>query len=223
MWHLRCAVAVRAVPCWWGLPDAAGRNARVIARMVRDSPADHPGAATTSRTAQLRGATTSGGACAATLGCCVRRGHGNVREYCGRYASRCLLVVTLGTSPPLSDSSFQVRGRCYGGERWLAQILRAAQPCGGQRRRLAVSGRRGRRRWMVTVARDGAGRGAGISANRSAISRQRSASCCRRIHSASTIAVASSSRAVAVWVSVAMSLHPLRVDAAPRPGLVVRR
>jgi hypothetical protein len=55
--------------------DALGRNTRVTARMVRESPAGHPGAATTSRTAHLRGATTSGGARAATLGCCVGRDH----------------------------------------------------------------------------------------------------------------------------------------------------
>ena len=64
-----------AVPRCDGYRDALGRNARVTARRVRDSPAGHPGAATTSRTAHLRGATTSGGARAATLGCCVGRGH----------------------------------------------------------------------------------------------------------------------------------------------------
>src|ERR1700751_4796638 len=97
--------------------------------MVRDSPAGPPGAGTSSRPGPVRGCAPTG------------RGHGNVRNYVGRYASPCLLVVTLGTSPPLSDSSFQVRGRCYGGERWVAQILRAGQPRGGQRRRLAGSGR----------------------------------------------------------------------------------
>ena len=64
-----------AVPRCDGYRGALGRNARVTARRVRDSPAGHPGAATTSRTAHLRSATTSGGARAATLGCCVGRGH----------------------------------------------------------------------------------------------------------------------------------------------------
>jgi hypothetical protein len=48
------------VPRCDGYRDSLGRNARVTARGVRDSPAGHPGAATTSRTAHLRSATTSG-------------------------------------------------------------------------------------------------------------------------------------------------------------------
>src|ERR1700756_1985689 len=104
--------------------------------MGRDSPAGHPGAATTSRTAHLRSATTSGGACAATLGRCVGRGHatyvitvGGTRVAAFWWSSlggitslvrQCLFGQTLGLT---------------GGERWVAQILRAGQPRGGQRRR----------------------------------------------------------------------------------------
>ena len=218
-----------AVPLCDGYRDALGRNARVTARRVRDSPAGHPGAATTSRTAHLRSATTSGGARAATLGCCVGRGHATYVITVGGTRVVACWWSSLGVSPPLSDSAFQANTRSHGGERWLAQIFRGGQPRGGQRRRLAGSGWPGRWSWMVIPVRAGRGRGAGISANRSATSHQRSSSsCCRRIHSASTIAVASSSKAVAVWVSVAISLTPFARMLRPGPaghlgGPVVRR
>src|SRR6185312_12686525 len=64
--------------------------------------------------------------------------------------------------------------------------------------------------------RGGPGRGAGRSTARSASSRShRASSCCRRIHSASTIAAASSSRLVAHWVSVATSFTPFPECCAP--------
>jgi hypothetical protein len=201
----------------------------VTARRVRDSPASHPGAATTSRTAHLRSATTSGGARAATVGAASGA---VMRHMCSLWAAHESLPAgshRSRASPPLSDSAFQANTRSHGGERWLAQIFRGGQPRGGQRRRLAGSGRLGRWSWTVTPVRGGRGRGAGISANRSATAHQRSSSsCCRRIHSASTIAVASSSRTVAVWVSVAISLTPYARMLRPGPaghlgGPVVRR
>jgi hypothetical protein len=187
--------------------------------LARDSPAGHPGAATTSRTAHLRSATTSGGARAASLGCCVGRGHATYGITVGGTRVAVGWCHRLGASPPLSDGAFQMNTRSYGGDRWVAQIFRCGQPCGGQRRRSAGSGCPGCWRWVVIPVWGGRGRGAGISANKSATSRQRSSSsCCRRIHSASTIAVASSSKAVAVWVSVAISLTPFARMLRPGPA-----
>jgi hypothetical protein len=213
--------APRRGPCRAGdgNRDALGRNARVTARRVRDSPAGHPGAATTSRTAHLRGATTSGGARAASLGCCVGRGHATyVITVGGTRVVALLVVIAWGHHLPCPTVPFGQTLGLTGGERWVAQIFRAGQPRGGQRRRSAGSGWLGRWSWMVIPARGGRGRGAGIAANRSATSRQRSSSCCRRIHSASTIAVASSSKAVAVWVSVAISLTPFARMLRPGPA-----
>ena len=202
----------------------------MTATTARDSPAGHPGAATTSRTAHLRSATTSGGARAATLGCCVGRGHATyVITVGGTRVAACWWSSLGGITSLVRQCLFGQTLGLTGGERWVAQILRAGQPRGGQRRRLAGSGWPGRWSWMVIPVRAGRGRGAGISANRSATSHQRSSSsCCRRIHSASTIAVASSSKAVAVWVSVAISLTPFARMLRPGPaghlgGPVVRR
>ena len=191
----------------------------MTATMARDSPASHPGAATTSRTPHLRSATTSGGARAATLGRCVGRGHATYVITVGGTRVAACWWSSLGGITSLVRQCLQANTRSHGGERWVAQIFGGGQPRGGQRRRLAGSGWPGRWSWMVTPVRGGRGRGAGISANRSATSHQRSSSsCCRRIHSASTIAVASSIRAVAVWVSVAMSLTPFARMLRPRPG-----
>jgi hypothetical protein len=199
----------------------------VTARRVRDSPAGHPGAATTSRTAHLRSATTSGGA--RSHSGCVGRGHATYVITVGGTRVVACWWSSLGGITSLVRQCLSGNTRSHGGERWLAQIFRGGQPRGGQRRRLAGSGRLGRWSWTVTPVRGGRGRGAGISANRSATAHQRSSSsCCRRIHSASTIAVASSSRTVAVWVSVAISLTPYARMLRPGPaghlgGPVVRR
>src|SRR4030081_163145 len=133
----------------------------------------------------------------------------------GRKASRCLLmVIASGHHLPCPTAPFSETLGSGGGERWVAHTGIAGRRRGGQRRRGSGRGGPDRRGWVVaTPARGGCDRGAGISANRSATSRQ--SSCSRRIHSASTIAAASSSRAVIVWVSVAISLTPFSGCRAP--------
>jgi hypothetical protein len=108
-----------------------------------------------------------------------------------------------------------------GGDRCVAHTGTGRHRPGGHLRRPSGLGWSGQRRQAVVMpTRDGPGRGAGVSASRSASSRShRASSCCRRIHSASTIAAASSSRLVAHWVPVAMSLTPFP-DAAPLASAV---
>jgi hypothetical protein len=115
-----------------------------------------------------------------------------------------------------------------GGDLWVAHTGVAGHGRAGHRRRSCGSGWLGHRRTvMVAPTRGGPGRGAGRSAARSASSRShRASSCCRRIHSASTIAAASSSTLVAHWVLVVTSLTPFPGCCAPGPAIrraVVRR
>jgi hypothetical protein len=134
------------------------------------------------------------------------------------------VVIIGGASPPLSDNAFQqMTSRGGGGDRWVAHTGVAGRRRVGHRRRSSGIGGPGHRRVVVvTPTRGGAGRGAGNSAGRSASSRShRASSCCRRIHSASTIAVASSSRLVAHAVSVATSLTPFPECCAPGPPSAV--
>jgi hypothetical protein len=107
-----------------------------------------------------------------------------------------------------------------GGDRWVAHTDIGGHRRAGHPRRSSGTGWPGHRRWVVvTPTRGGPGRGAGISENRSATSRShRASSCCRRIHSASTIAAASSSRLVVHWVLVATSLTPFPECLRPWPS-----
>ena len=104
-----------------------------------------------------------------------------------------------------------------GGDRWVAHTGVAGRRRVGQLRRSSGIGWPDHRRTVVvTPTRGGPGRRAGRSAARSASSRShRASSCCRRIHSASTIAAASSSRLVAQAVLVATSLTPFPRMLAP--------
>jgi len=118
--------------------------------------------------------------------------------------------------------------RGYGGDLWVAHTGVAGHGRVGHRPRSPGIGWPDHRRTVVVApARGGRGRGAGISECRSATSRShRASSCCRRIHSASTIAAASSSRLVAHAVLVATSLTPFPRCCAPGPAVrrpVVRR
>ena len=116
-------------------------------------------------------------------------------------------------SASLMDISFD------GGDRWVAHTGIAGHRRGDRPRRSYGIRRPDRRRAIVaTLTRRWTGRDAGFSDRRSAISNShRASSCCRRIHSASTIAAASSTRLVAPWVSVAISLTPFTECCAPRP------
>ena len=138
---------------------------------------------------------------------------------------RCLVVIIGGASPPLSDRAVQQISRGDGGDRWVAHIGVAGHRRVGHRRRSCGLGWLGHRRAVVVMpTRGGPGRGAGRSAGRSASSRShRASSCCRRIHSASTIAAASSSRLVAHAVVLAMSLTPFPGCCAPGPAGAVDR
>ena len=115
--------------------------------------------------------------------------------------------------------------RGYGGDLWVAHTGVAGHGRVGHRPRSPGIGWRDHRRTVVVApTRGGPGRGAGISECRSASSRShRASSCCRRIHSASTIAVASSSRLVAHAVLVATSLTPFPRCCAPGPASEVDR
>ena len=117
---------------------------------------------------------------------------------------RRLRVIIGGASPPLSDSAFQQVSTRRAGDRWVAHIGVAGHRRVGHLRRSCGLGGLGHRRWVVVApTRGGPGRGAERSAARSASSRShRASSCCRRIHSASTIAAASSSGLVAQAVLV---------------------
>jgi hypothetical protein len=108
-----------------------------------------------------------------------------------------------------------------GGERWVAHTGVAGRRRVGPLRRSSGIGWPGHRRAVVvTPTRGKPGRGAGIPANRSATSRsERAPSCCRRIHSASTIAAASSSRLVTHAMLVAMSFTPFPECCAPGPAV----
>jgi hypothetical protein len=175
--------------------------------------------------APLRFATTSGGACRGPI---LDAGVGCGRAisgHCGRHARRCPLVIiarhhlpcpTVHLNTPWGD----------GGDRWVAHTGTGSHRPGGHLRRSSGIGWPGHRRQVLVMpTRGGAGRGAGVSASRSASSRShRASSCCRRIHSASTIAAASSSRLVAHSVPVPMSLTPFPGSCAPGPsGWVGRR
>ena len=108
-----------------------------------------------------------------------------------------------------------------GGDRWVAHTgVAGRRRIGHLRRSSGIGWPDHRGRVVVTPTRRGPGRGAGISANRSASSRShRPWSCCGRIHSASTIAAASSSRLVAHAVLVATSLTPFPPCCAPGPAM----
>ena len=165
----------------------------------------------------LRHATTSGGACIDRL--CTLEPEAVTRQltHCGRHEYRCLLVIIDGASPPLSDSAFQQDTGPDGGARWVAHTGIGGHGRVGHRPRSPGLGWRDHRRTVVVApTRGGPGRGAGISECRSATSRShRASSCCRRMHSASTIAAASSSRLDAHAVVLAMSLTPFPECCAP--------
>jgi hypothetical protein len=115
-----------------------------------------------------------------------------------------------------------------GGDRWVAHTgIEGPRRAGHLRPSCGTGWPERRRAVVVTQTRGGQGRGAGRSAARSASSRShRASSCCRRIHSASTIDAASSSTLVAHWVLVATSLTPFPECCAPGPAVrraVVRR
>ena len=149
--------------------------------------------------APLRTATPSGGACADRLWTLESAAVTRHLNHCGRHERRCLLVIIDGGITSL-----------------VRQCLSAGHP-GGRRRPLGSPYRRrgpSPRRPPATVVwhrlagaptRGGgdadagrAGPGRRKVGGRSASSRShRASSCCRRIHSASTIAAASSSRLVA--------------------------
>ena len=145
----------------------------------------------------------------------------------GRHTSRCLQVIVVGASPPLSDSGFQQDARSDGGDRWVAHTSIGGHRRISHLRRSSGRGWPGHRRWVVvTPTRGGQGRGAAISSDRSATSRShraRSSSWCRRIHSASTIAAASSSRLVAQRVLVTIAVTPFPECCARPSGEVGRR
>ena len=113
-----------------------------------------------------------------------------------------------------------------GGDRWVAHTgIGGHRRVGHLRRSSGIGWPDHRRAVVVTPTRGGPGRGAGISENRSATSRShRASSCCRRIHSASTIAAASSSRLVAHCGVGRHVTHPLPRMLRPWPsGEVGRR
>ena len=145
----------------------------------------------------------------------------------GRHTSRCLQVIVGGASPPLSNSSFQRDARSDGGDRWVAHTGIGGHGRISHLRRSSGRGWPGHRCWVVvTLTRGGQGRGAAISSDRSATScshRARSSSWCRRIHSASTIAAASSSRLVAQRVLVTIAVTPFPECCARPSGEVGRR
>src|SRR6201997_5127398 len=126
-----------AVPRCDGYRDALGRNARVTARLVRDLPAGHPGAATTSRTAHLRGATTVAVRAqpledAASSASCAVISEGGKRVAACRWSS--LGGITSLVQLRLSGENPVVRRRTLG-----SPDLRGGQPCGVQRRRPSLS------------------------------------------------------------------------------------
>jgi hypothetical protein len=171
--------------------------------------------------APLRNATSSGGACAdrlRTLELVAVTRHLN-----RMWATRESLPVgdhRWWHHLPCPTVPFSRTPGLDGGDRWVAHIGVAGHGRVGHQRRSAGLGGPGHRRAVVvTPTRGGPGRGAGRSAARSASSRShRASSCCRRIHSASTIAAASSSRLVAHAVSVATSLTPFPGCCAPGPA-----
>lgn len=152
-----------------------------------------------------------------------------------RRRSICTTVVDTPESLPGGDHQWQhhlpcptvlfdLVTRAGGGERWVAQTGVAGHGRIGHWRRSAGNGRFGHRRAVATPTRGGPGRGAGRSAGRPASARPRSASsCCRRIHSASTIAAASSSRVVARAVQHTTSRTPSPRRSRPGPAVEVDR
>jgi hypothetical protein len=153
----------------------------------------------------------------AVIGAVTRTSKSNV----GQHRIRCLLVIIGGHHLPCPTVPFEQASRGDGGDRWVAQIGVAGHRRVGHLRRSCGIGGPDDRPWVVvTPTRGGPGRGAGISESRSASSRShRASSCCRRIHSASTIAAASSSRLVAHAVYVAISLTPFPGCCAPGPAV----
>jgi len=182
------------------------------------------GLATTWCTLHFGYATTSGGACADRLRTLEPAAVTRHRNRCGRHSEswpagdhRWWHHLPCPTVP------FSGFPRGYGGDLWVAHTGVAGHGRAGHRRCSCGVGGPQRRR-AVVVTRGGPGRGAGISENRSATARShRATSCCRRIHSASTITAASSSRLVAHAVSVAMSLTPFPECCAPGPASEVDR
>jgi hypothetical protein len=149
----------------------------------------------------------------AVVGAVTRTSESNV----GRHRIRCLLVIIGGHHLPCPAVPFEQVSRGDGGDRWVAHIGVAGHRRVGHLRRSCGVGGPDDRPWVVvTPTRGGPGRGAGISESRSASSRShRTSSCCRRIHSASTIAAASSSRLDAHAVYVAIPLTPFPGCCAP--------
>lgn len=165
---------------------------------------------------------------------CVRRpaldaGVGRGDATCESYVGDTRVVASdhrLGYHLPCPTVPFSRPAGLDGGDRWVAQIGVAGHRRVGHLRGSSGIGGPGHRRAVVVVpTRGGAGRGAGNSENRSATSRShRASSCCRRIHSASTIAAASSSTQVfAHWVLVDMSFTPFPDRCAPRPSAEMGR
>jgi hypothetical protein len=140
-------------------------------------------------------------------------------DHCGRHAHRCPLVIIARHHLPCPTVRLSPTHWGDGGDRWVAHTGTGSHRPGGHLRRSSGIGWPGHRRQVVVMpTRGGPGRGAGVSASRSASSRShRASSCCRRIHSASTIAATSSSRLVAHRVQVAMSLTPFPGCCAPWP------
>lgn len=208
----------------WVVVTRGAAKGRAADRTHRRRPDGRPGLATTWCTGPLRHATTSGGACAPTLHAGAASAHATSGVMVAGTGRHYLLVIIGGASPPLSDSAFQQDPGPDGGDRWVAHTGVAGHGRTGHRRQSCGVGWLGHRRAVVvTPARGGAGRGAGRSVGRSASSgSHRASSCCRRIHSASTIAAASSSKLVAHAVVVAMSLTPSRM-LCPGPASEVDR
>ena len=171
--------------------------------------------------APLRNATSSGGACAGpTPDAGV--GRGDARHLNRMWAARESLLAgdrRWWHHLPCPTVPFNRFSRGDGGDRWVAHTGVAGHGRVGHLRRSSGLGGPGHRRVvLVTPTRGWQGRGAGRWAARSASSRShRTSSCCRRIHSASTIAAASSSRLVAHWVLVATSFTPFPGCCAPGP------
>ena len=172
--------------------------------------------------AHVENATPSGGACADQLWTLESAAVTRHLNRCGRHENPlpagdhrwghhllCPTVLFSRTPGP------------EGGDRWVGHTGFGSHRRVGHLRRSPGIGWPDHRRWVVvTPRRGGPGRGAGISANRSASSRShRPWSCCGRIHSASTIAAASSSRLVAHAVLVATSLTPFPECCAPGPAM----
>ena len=159
----------------------------------------------------LRTATSSGGACVDRLW--TLEPEAVTRHLESLWATRESLLAgdhRRGHHLPCPTVPFSRTPGPDGGDRWVAHTgIGGHRRVGHRPRSSGIGWPDHRRAVVVTPSRAGPGRGAGISESRSASSRShRASSCCRRIHSASTIAAASSSRLVAHWVLVVTSLTP---------------